>query len=78
MVDWSNYYSDQGADSLACLVTLRHHNAKVAGSILRLGSFNSVTLCLRYIDFNHFVYFVSDMYTLKNYNMACGGRDYTK
>ena len=43
MTDWSDYYSGQGVDSLARCVALRHHDARVGGSVLELGSFNTVT-----------------------------------
>ena len=43
MADWSNYYSGQRVDSLARRVALRHHDARVGGSIPGLGSFNTVT-----------------------------------
>ena len=42
MTDWSDYYSGQRVDSLARLVTLKHHDARVGGSILWLGNFNTV------------------------------------
>ena len=38
MVDWSDYYS------LARFVELRHHDAKVDGSLPGLGSFNTIIL----------------------------------
>ena len=44
MTDWSDYYSGQGVDSLARCVALRHHDARVGGSVPGLGSFNTVTL----------------------------------
>ena len=43
MTDWSDYYSGQGVDSLARCVALRHHDARVGGSVPGLGSFNTVT-----------------------------------
>ena len=43
MADWSDYYSGQGVDSLARCVALRHHDARVGGSVPGLGSFNTVT-----------------------------------
>ena len=50
MTDWSDYYSGQRVDSLARRVALRHHDARVGGSIPGPGSFNTVTL--GYIMFN--------------------------
>ena len=44
MADWSDYYSGQRVDSLARCVALRHHDARVGGSVPGLGSFNTVTL----------------------------------
>ena len=44
MTDWSDYYSGQRVDSLARCVALRHHDARVGGSVPGLGSFNTVTL----------------------------------
>ena len=43
MTDWSDYYSGQRVDSLARRVALRHHDARVGGSVPGLGSFNTVT-----------------------------------
>ena len=43
MADWSDYYSGQRVDSLARCVALRHHDARVVGSVPELGSFNTVT-----------------------------------
>ena len=43
MADWSFYYSGQRVDSLARFVALRHHDARVGGSIPGMGSFNTVT-----------------------------------
>ena len=43
MTDWSDYYSGQRVDSLARFVVLRHHGAKLDGSIPGLGNFNTVT-----------------------------------
>ena len=43
MADWSDYYSGQRVDSLASFVALRHHDARVGGSVPGLGSFNTVT-----------------------------------
>ena len=43
MADWSDYYSGQRVDSLARCVALRHHDARVGGSVPGLGSFNTVT-----------------------------------
>ena len=40
---WSDYYSGHRVDSLARLVALRHHAARVGGSLPGLGSFNTVT-----------------------------------
>ena len=37
MADWSDYYSGQGVDSLARCVALRHHDARVGGSVPGLG-----------------------------------------
>ena len=47
MADWSDYYSGQRVDSLARFVGLRHHDARVGGSIPGLGSFNTVTYCFQ-------------------------------
>ena len=44
MTDWSNYYSGQRVDFLARCVALRHHDARVGGSVPGLGSCNTVTL----------------------------------
>ena len=44
MAEWSDYYSGQGVDSLARRVALKHHDARVGGSVPGLGSFNTVTL----------------------------------
>ena len=44
MVNWSDYYSGQRVDSLARFVALRHHDARVGGSVPGLGSFNTVTI----------------------------------
>ena len=44
MTDWSDYYSGQRVDSLARSVALRHHDARVGGSVLGLGSLNTVTI----------------------------------
>ena len=41
---WSDYYSGQRVDSLARCVALRHHDARVGGSVPGLGSFNTATL----------------------------------
>ena len=38
------YASGQRVDSLARCVALRHHDARVGGSVPGLGSFNTVTL----------------------------------
>ena len=46
MTDWSDYYCGQRVDSLARCVALRHHDARVRGSIPGLGSCNTVTLNL--------------------------------
>ena len=43
MANWGDYYSDQRVDSLARLVTLRHDDASVGGSIHGMCSFNTVT-----------------------------------
>ena len=43
MAEWSDYYSGQRVDSLARCVALRHHDARVGGSVPGLGSFNTVT-----------------------------------
>ena len=43
MADWGDYYSDQRVDSLARLVTLRHDDASVGGSIHGMCCFNTVT-----------------------------------
>ena len=43
VVDWSDCYSGQGVDSLAGIVALRDHDARVGGLIPGLGSFNMVT-----------------------------------
>ena len=43
-VDWSDYYSGQQVDSSARCVALGHHDARVGGSVPRLGSCNTVTL----------------------------------
>ena len=40
---WSDYYSGQRVNSFARFVALRHHDARVDGSIPGLGSFNTVT-----------------------------------
>ena len=44
MTDWSDYYSGQRVDSLARCVALRHHDARVGGSVPGLGNFNTVTM----------------------------------
>ena len=41
MTDWSDYYSGQREDSSAGFVALRHHDARVGGSIPGLGSLNT-------------------------------------
>ena len=43
MADWSDYYSGQRVDSLARCVALRHHDARVGGSVPGLGSSITVT-----------------------------------
>ena len=43
MADWSDYHSVHQVNSLTTLVTLRHHDVRVGGSIPGLGSFNTVT-----------------------------------
>ena len=54
MADWIDYYSGQRVDSLARLATLRHHDARVVGSIPGLGSFNTVRYVYNYrYYFNH-------------------------
>ena len=51
MGDWSDCYSGQRVDYLARFVALKHHDARVGGSIPGLGSFNTVTCA--YTDNNY-------------------------
>ena len=54
-MDWSDYYSSQRVDSLARRVALRHHDARVGGSVPGLGSFNTVTCVNAEMDAINFV-----------------------
>ena len=47
MVEWSDYYSGQRVDSLARFVALRHHDARVGGSIPGLAA--STLLHMHYV-----------------------------
>ena len=74
MTDWSDYYSDQWqwqwVDSLARCVALRHHDARVGGSVPGLGSFKETKMFLPHPRVK-----VSIVGSLRDREVACSASD---